>query len=49
MAKKGLGPDMMLHTFNHPRQMQADLCIQGQPGTEQVRGEEKLKSRYGGT
>lgn len=45
---KYFGPGVMVHTFNPRRQRQADLYVQDQPGTEQVLGEEKLKSRRRG-
>jgi hypothetical protein len=46
---KSLGPATVVHTFNLRRQRQADLCVQDQPRTEKVLGEEKLESRRGAT
>lgn len=43
-----LSPGMVVQTFNPRRQSQADLWVQDHPRTEQVLGEEKLKSRLGG-
>ena len=40
---------MVVDAFNLTRQRQAILWVQGQPRTEQILCEEKLKSRYGGT
>ena len=44
-----LDPGVVVQAFNPRRQLQADLLVQGQPRTEQVLGEEKLKSRCGST
>jgi hypothetical protein len=49
MAMKSLGPGMVVYTFNPRRLKKSDFLIKGQPGTEQVLGKEKLKSRHGGT
>ena len=46
---KRFGTGLVVHTFNPRKQRQANHCVQGQPGPEQVLGEEKLKSRSGGT
>ena len=40
MAKKRSG--MIIHPLNYKRQKQADLCVQDQPGTDEVSGKEKL-------
>jgi hypothetical protein len=43
-----LDPVMMVHTFNPRRQSkQTDLCLQGDSGTEQVPGKERLRSMHG--
>ena len=38
---------MVVHIFNPRRQSQEDLWVKGQPGEDQVPGEEKLKSSQG--
>ena len=43
ITMKTLGPGIRVHTFNARIQIQADLWIQGQPGTEQILGKEELK------
>ena len=42
VAKKFLDAGKVVHTFNPRRQRQADLWVQGQPGTEQVPSRESL-------
>ena len=41
-VEKDLGLGMAIQTFNPRRQSQADVWGQGQPGTEQILGEESL-------
>jgi hypothetical protein len=49
VVMKSLVLGMVVNTFNPKRQMQADSWVQDLPWTEQVVGEEKLRSRCGCT